>query len=197
VSSFRKGSLDGITSLGVFLFVFLLMIVFLFLAGLVIGIKGAASSYDSEVLGYDEIDSRILVELFLKDVIEIDGEELIVEEVLLEIVELYEDNRDYEEFYDEVVERFEEYECGESLVFGIYRISLDDGGSSGRYSNIIKAGDFEGAVSDSEGQGPIIVSDAYPQETLGGQNGFYTRSVGERTGVLGQPRVSVKGRFSC
>lgn len=184
----RKGEIgQTLTTIVVLFIVFFLMTFFVIVAS-ISGLVGSKDAGRYSELGnsLEESRSRVLLELFLTDEIEGRGlrDKVLVSQALEMIVSGDERKNSIMATVEEKFE--EEYSCGGKniLIFS----SLGGGNDiAGRLDLHIE---FPEGVTETFGRSSLGGGYSYPQDILGGSDGFYTK---ETSGG----RITVKGVERC
>ena len=120
----RKGQLGQIiTSFPVLLLVLVIMVLFVIVAGFISAFGGVEESVS--VHGIEEINSKILLEMFLGDYVLVDGKKEKIEEVLKE--------NEIENFGELIQRKFhEKYGCDKNNILQLYDVEyVNEGGGQG------------------------------------------------------------------
>jgi len=205
----KQGQIGQIvTSVVIIFVVFFLMLIFVIVSSNIAGVLGLLEkgAGPGEVVADSSqaIGSRVLMELFLSDQVEIDGEKVLVIDALERIYNLGKSNLvGWLDIAEVLEEKFaEDYSCNGENILIFSRLVASPGGFGGAefsiesYKVFIRYIEAEGDFSDvaqyfSYGKGGI--NKPYPQTYLGYKDGYYTRK------LEGFPnsRITVKENIRC
>jgi len=202
----NKGQIGQIiTSLVILFVVFFLMLIFVIVSGNIAGVLGLlekdARPGEFVAPSSQAIGSQVLMELFLTDSVEINGENFLVVDALREIIDADEDRAKI--LAQAIQDMFhEDYSCEEKNVLLLVKYTTC--GLRGDpcalsyldYPNIrVNENNFPAREGEVIGYSEIFGS--YPQNKEGEKEGYYTKSIGKTSKFGEEFLLTIKENVRC